>query len=214
MRISKEQLQKIVAEEVQTHFKKSLMNETRRKIRTVKATPKMLRRIIAEEIDRAGSNVDHLYPGNNFSPETIDLIKKREEAFGPEYGQPGGRRNDNSQDNKALKHYGAYSGDLSRPIYIMDKNFLSGKDGGKMEVYKSSSQREIQKSITLSSTNPQHELAMYYLEKYDISKPENLKGFVEVANGIVATDVLSTDFYVWHGRNSQPLVGYKREDKK
>ena len=50
MRISKEQLQKIVAEEVQAHFKKSLMSESKSESRTIKATPAMLKRIINEEV--------------------------------------------------------------------------------------------------------------------------------------------------------------------
>lgn len=49
MRISKDQLQKIIAEEVQAHFKKSLMRESKSESRTIKATPAMLKRIINEE---------------------------------------------------------------------------------------------------------------------------------------------------------------------
>lgn len=52
MRISKEQLQKIVAEEVQAHFKKSLMSESKSESRTIKATPAMLKRIINEEVSK------------------------------------------------------------------------------------------------------------------------------------------------------------------
>ena len=49
MRISKEQLQKIIAEEVRAHVKKKLVSESVSEPRTVKATPAMLKRIIAEE---------------------------------------------------------------------------------------------------------------------------------------------------------------------
>ena len=52
MRISKEQLQKIVAEEVQAHFKKSLMSESKSESHTIEATPAMLKRIINEEVSK------------------------------------------------------------------------------------------------------------------------------------------------------------------
>lgn len=52
MRISKEQLQKIIAEEVQAHFKKSLMSESKSESHTIEATPAMLKRIINEEVTK------------------------------------------------------------------------------------------------------------------------------------------------------------------
>ena len=50
MRISKKQLQKIIAEEVRAHVKKKLVSESVSKPRTVKATPSMLKRIILKKL--------------------------------------------------------------------------------------------------------------------------------------------------------------------
>ena len=58
MRISKEQLQKIIAEEVRAHVKKKLVTESVSEPRTVKATPAMLKRIIAEEAARVNEMHD------------------------------------------------------------------------------------------------------------------------------------------------------------
>ena len=56
MKISKSQLQKIIAEEVREHVKKKLMKENKKTQRTVKATPSILKHIIAEEVSKAKSN--------------------------------------------------------------------------------------------------------------------------------------------------------------
>ena len=53
MKISKAQLQKIISEEVYEHVKKQLMSETKVKPQTIKATPDMLQKIIAEEVSKA-----------------------------------------------------------------------------------------------------------------------------------------------------------------
>ena len=52
MKISKDQLQKIIAEEVREHVKKKLVSESKSTPRTVKATPSILKRIIAEEASK------------------------------------------------------------------------------------------------------------------------------------------------------------------
>ena len=52
MNITKSQLQKIISEEVRNFVKSKLMNESREE-KTVKATPDMLQKIIAEEVSKA-----------------------------------------------------------------------------------------------------------------------------------------------------------------
>lgn len=52
MKISKDQLRKIIAEEVREHVKKKLVSESKSVPRTVKATPSILKRIIAEEASK------------------------------------------------------------------------------------------------------------------------------------------------------------------
>ena len=51
MNITKSQLQKIISEEVRNFVKSKLMNESREE-KTVKATPDMLQKIIAEEVSK------------------------------------------------------------------------------------------------------------------------------------------------------------------
>ena len=58
MKISKSQLQKIIAEEVREHVKKKLMKENKKTRRTVRATPSMLKRIIAEEASKVNEMAD------------------------------------------------------------------------------------------------------------------------------------------------------------
>ena len=52
MNITKSQLQNIISEEVRNFVKSKLMNESREE-KTVKATPDMLQKIIAEEVSKA-----------------------------------------------------------------------------------------------------------------------------------------------------------------
>ena len=70
MRISKEQLQKIIAEEVRAHVKKKLVTESVSEPRTVKATPAMLKSIIAEE----AAKINEASSGGGYS-------------YGPAFGQ-------------------------------------------------------------------------------------------------------------------------------
>lgn len=86
MRISREQLQKIIAEEVRAHVKKKLVSESVSKPRTIKATPAMLKRIIAEE----AAKINEASDGGGSS-------RGRRMGQGAPYLSPG-RELDGSQD--------------------------------------------------------------------------------------------------------------------
>jgi hypothetical protein len=211
MRISKEQLQKIVAEEVQAHFKKSLINESRRKIRTVKATPKMLRRIIAEEMDRAGSDIASQYP-TWFNEDTLNLVRQRLEKWKHD-GFDGSKE---TADHDAAIRRIYYpnvasnykmSDDHKRPTYIIDENFLDGEAGGIIKEYETVDWRTGEKKLVKSNRlDPQfhsHQLAMYYLQNNDLRDYKYFRGFINNCS-LVHRESISTDFFV--GDLNNPLI--------
>jgi hypothetical protein len=120
MRISKEQLQKIIAEEVRAHVKKKLVSESVSEPRTVKATPAMLKRIIAEEAAKINEMHDGDRPGD-------------EDSY-----TEGGMYSDESyealQDEWAADHARAEAereeGLASGKRYSMDDRFRRGLPGG------------------------------------------------------------------------------------
>lgn len=216
MRISKEQLQKIVAEEVQAHFKKSLMNESRRKIRTVKATPKMLRRIIAEEMDRAGSDIASQYPAW-FNEDTLNLVRQRLEQWKHDGFDGSKEKADHDVAIRSVyyKHFPPnrkMSDDHTRPTYIIDKKFLAGEAGGTIEEYKTVDWRTGEKKLVKSnSLNPQfhsHQLAMYYLQNNNLRDYNNFRGFINNCS-LVHRESISTDFFV--GDENNPLYPERGE---
>jgi hypothetical protein len=126
MRISKEQLQKIIAEEVRAHVKKKLMSESVSEPRTVKATPAMLKRIIAEE----AAKINEASPGRPMDgrhdpkPHPDDAIfrdrsNKRYEDLQDEWAAAAAR--DEEVRKKAL---------ACGTQYYMDDRFHEGLTGG------------------------------------------------------------------------------------
>ena len=120
MRISKEQLQKIIAEEVRAHVKKKLVSESVSEPRTVKATPAMLKRIIAEEAARVNEMRDGDIP-----PHPDDAI-----FHDPEFG---GRYSEKSQDalqDERAEAAAAKEAELKNRKYAMSTSFFQGYRGG------------------------------------------------------------------------------------
>ncbi len=198
MKISKSQLQKIIAEEVREHVKKKLLSENNVTPRTVKATPKMLRRIIAEEVSNLVGDTD----------EPKDFRHA-----------PG----EKTQDEIVRKHHypnlhpdSNISDDPSRAFYVMDEEFLNGEIGGTIKLYyKEGSQpgprgKKFVRTMTLGETKDDDEKLIYCLKNYDITDVKNLRVFVFNADHIVTSDVVSTDFFVNDGVREHPLIGYKR----
>lgn len=73
MNITKSQLQNIISEEVRNFVKSKLMNESREE-KTVKATPDMLQKIIAEEVSAYKSK--QLLESKNLVKATPDLLRR------------------------------------------------------------------------------------------------------------------------------------------
>lgn len=125
MRISKEQLQKIIAEEVRAHVKKKLVSESVSKPRTVKATPAMLKRIIAEEAAR----INEMDPGRPIDgsrdpldhPDNEGVDYEDLDQLEDEYAK------DADEDLKSLSGL--------KPRYKMNVAFLSISPQGRLEDY-------------------------------------------------------------------------------
>ena len=123
MRISKEQLQKIIAEEVRAHVKKKLVTESVSEPRTVKATPAMLKRIIAEEAakvnemrDEDGRRDPLDHPDNEGTDHMEDL-----NALEDDYAR------DAAQEKGSIPGF--------KPRYKMNMAFLSVSPKGRLEDY-------------------------------------------------------------------------------
>ena len=115
MRISKEQLQKIIAEEVREHVKKNLVNENANKTRTVKATPSMLKRIIAEEAAKVNEMAD-------FDGEIKRRVQDRRNAHAAE-GKSFGWTNEYlcTEEGVTYRHSGQLSADELKVISDADQ---------------------------------------------------------------------------------------------
>lgn len=176
MKILKSQLQKIIAEEVRVHVKKKLVSESKRPTRTIKATPSMLRRIIAEEVAKTQDDLVQsvLYK---------DLPPAATMSFDP---------------NRTL-------------FYVMDENFVAGIPGGEISLYekKGPSGKSFLKSTKLNKET--HKSAINYLQTHDLTDLNNLKGFIKNSNQLVLFDTISTDLFVWDGRETRPLIDYTSE---
>lgn len=114
MRISKEQLQKIIAEEVRAHVKKKLVTESVSEPRTVKATPAMLKRIIAEEAVKINemSDEDSYTGGGMYSDKNYEALQDKYAA-------------DHARSEADRKE-----GLASGKRYSMDDRFRRGLSGG------------------------------------------------------------------------------------
>ena len=128
MRISKEQLQKIIAEEVRAHVKKKLVTESVSEPRTVKATPAMLKRIIAEEAAKVNEMRDGDIPphpddaifhdpkfGGKYSDESY-------EALQDEYAEDAAR--EEAKKQKSVKK--------GEPLYLINMGFLMLNKRGRL----------------------------------------------------------------------------------
>ena len=123
MRISKEQLQKIIAEEVRAHVKKKLVSESVSEPRTVKATPAMLKRIIAEE----AAKINEMDPGRRRDgsqdptphPDNKGVDYEPVDALEDDYAAAAAR--DEEVRKEAL---------ASGKQYFMDDRFHEGLTGG------------------------------------------------------------------------------------
>lgn len=123
MRISKEQLQKIIAEEVRAHVKKKLVTESVSEPRTVKATPAMLKSIIAEE----AAKINEASSGGGYS--------QGHRAPLPDYHEHPDNRGVDYEPVDALEDdYAAAAArhevELKNRKYAMNTNFFQGYRGG------------------------------------------------------------------------------------
>ena len=103
MKISKNQLQKIIAEEVREHVKKKLVSESKSAPRTVKATPSILKRIIAEEASKFKNKPVKA------TPEMLKRIIAEEAARVNEMHDEDGRRHPDDAIFHDPKFGGKYS---------------------------------------------------------------------------------------------------------
>lgn len=129
MRISKEQLQRIIAEEVRAHVKKKLVSESKRPTRTIKATPSMLKRIIAEEAAKINEAEGNWDPGRSIDgsqdpashPDNRGDDYEGVDALEDKYAE------DAAEDLKSLPGL--------EPRYKMNVAFLSISPQGRLEDY-------------------------------------------------------------------------------
>ena len=137
MKISKDQLQKIIAEEVREHVKKKLVSESKSTPRTIKATPSILKRIIAEEASKTqaktvkatpdmlkriiaeeSARVNEMYPDH---PDNKGVDYEDLDQLEDEYAK------DAAEDLKSLPGF--------EPRYKMNMAFLSVSPKGRLEDY-------------------------------------------------------------------------------
>jgi len=126
MRISKEQLQKIIAEEVRAHVKKKLVTESVSEPRTVKATPAMLKSIIAEE----AAKVNEADPGRPIDGSHDPIPHPDNEK--PDRRR-GGKYSDESYEalqDEFAKDAARREVELKNRKYAMNTNFFQGYRGG------------------------------------------------------------------------------------
>lgn len=125
MRISKEQLQKIIAEEVRAHVKKKLVSESVSEPRTVKATPDMLKRIIAEE----AAKINEMDPGRR-RDGSQDPLDHPDNRVGPQPFDDKFDAEDDERERQYAEDAARHEVDLKNRKYAMNTNFFQGYRGG------------------------------------------------------------------------------------
>lgn len=189
MRISKEQLQKIIAEEVRAHVKKKLVSESVSEPRTVKATPAMLKRIIAEEAAKINE---------------ASMGRPMDGSQDPE-PHPDNRGDDyegvDALEDKYAEDAARHEVELKNRKYAMNTNFFKGYRGGVL-INQKTGETLCELKFAGNSPCAKEIIDFAFKNANRLYTTEYVHDIVDIlkAHGTVDADATSEDFLLGLGR--------------